>query len=403
MIVFLLASCIEETEYVEKPKEPELTEAQKDSILEAEQIAKHDIFPLINYRLIKIEDYKKLLEIKKQFPHRSGEISPRKILLTLNRKEFRYFRIGEHIIIPDTIIPDQRAYSVFPQYYHGARDVPKIIMVSNKYQCYACYEYGSLVKFAAANTGKERTPTFPGRYALVWKEKDRRSSLDSNWHMPYTWNFHALAGNAFHKFAMPGRPVSHSCIRQFMDDAKWLFYWGDGAKKDGQGGLKHLSGTPVIIIDIFDFSRKKGGPWLELKNNKDVILDLPENPMEVEEALIPWCQIPLMSRNADARKKFLYAEDTLRARGIIRPDVRLIETQNFNKLRREKEALEAKKKEEEEKKRKEMIEKMKILKQTYVDPPEIKLNEDDDFPEIVPRQKPEPLEKENENKPPNTF
>ena len=134
-----------------------------------------------------------------------------------------------------------------------------------------------------------------------------------------------------------------------------------------------------------------------------MILDLPENPMEVEEALIPWCQIPLMSRNADARKKFLYAEDTLRARGIIRPDVRLIETQNFNKLRREKEALEAKKKEEEEKKRKEMIEKMKILKQTYVDPPEIKLNEDDDFPEIVPRQKPEPLEKENENKPPNTF
>jgi hypothetical protein len=402
-ILSLLTFCSKEDIDSNIPKKPEQTEAQKDSILEAEQIAKHDVFPEIRYDRVKIRDYKHLLEIKEQFPYESGTISPRKILTTLNRQEFRYLSIGEEIIVPDTVIPDQRAYSIFPQYYHGAKDIPKIIMVSNKYQCYACYENGSLVRFAAANTGKERTPTFPGRYALVWKELDRRSSLDSNWHMPYTWNFHALAGNAFHKFDMPGRPVSHSCVRQFMDDAKWLFYWGKGATKREDGELKHLSGTPVIIVDIFDFSRKTGGPWLELKSNKDNIIELPEDPMAVEEALIPWCQIPLMSRNNEARKKFLYAEDTLRARGIIRPNVRLIETQNFNVIRRKKAEEEKKKAEEEKKKQEEIMNRMKILEETFIEPPENL--------EIDKIEKPKPLieqqiinkEHEEENNPPDMI
>jgi hypothetical protein len=401
ILVIVLSNCTEDTVIIDENIEPELTEAQKDSILKAEETAKHDTFPKINYRLVKIKDYKHLLEIKNEFPYESGKISPRKIIMTLNRKEFGYIRIGEEIIIPDTIIPDQKAYSVFPQYYHGARDIPKIIMVSNKYQSYACYEHGSLVRFAAANTGKERTPTFPGRYGLVWKEKDRRSSLDSNWYMPYTWNFHALAGNAFHKFDMPGRPVSHSCVRQFMDDANWLFYWGKGARKGQDGELEHLSGTPVIIIDIFDYSRQKGGPWLELRNNKDGIIELPEDPMQVEEALIPWCQIPLMSRNNDARKKFLYAEDTLRDRGIIRPNVRLIETQDFNKLRREKAAKEAKKLEEEQKKQAELQNKMKILEETFIDPPASLNIENKDIPKPLINPEINTNQQEEENNPPD--
>ncbi len=391
----VITQCVDERRGIELSRDPELTEEQKDSIQKAKKIEEHDIFPKINYKLVKIRDYKHLLEIKEQFPHESGTISPRKILMTLNRKEFGYIRIGEQIIIPDTVIPDQRAYSVFPQYYHGAKDIPKLIIVSNKFQCYGCYEHGTLVRFAAANTGKERTPTFPGRYALVWKEKDRRSSLDSNWYMPYTWNFHTLAGNAFHKFEMPGRPVSHSCIRQFMDDANWLFYWGERAKRDSNGEFIHLSGTPVIIIDIFDFSRAKGGPWLELRSNEDSIVELPDNPMEVEEALIPWCQIPLMSRNNNARKKFLYAEDTLRARGLIRSHVRLIETQNFNQLRREKEAKEAKRLAEEQEKKEEMIKKMKILEETFIVPPSA--NDIESKPLNHERLKPE----EEENTPPD--
>jgi len=397
----LLTFCTEDNEDSKKALESSVKDSQKDSILQAELLAKYDVFPRIRYNRVKIRDNDHLAEIREKFPYVSDTVSPRKILMTLNRKEFRYIRVGDEIIVPDTIISDQRAYSIFPQYYHGAKDIPKIIMVSNKYQCYASYEHGVLVRFAAANTGKERTPTYPGRYALVWKERNRRSSLDSTWFMPYTWNFHELAGNAFHKFDMPGRPVSHSCVRQFMDDAKWLFNWGKGATRKEGGELKHLSGTPVIIIDIFDFSRKTGGPWLELKNNKDNILELPKDPMAVEEALIPWCQIPLMSRNNDARRKFLYAEDTLRARGIIRPNVKLIGTRNFNVIRRQKAAVQAKKLEEEKKKQEEMMDRMKILEETFIEPPDNLEIEKKKKPKLLNEQQIKNIEQEEENNPPD--
>lgn len=310
-----------------------------------------DTFPVIKYNRIVINDLAMLNSIRQKYGRSDSTREAWRAVTTLNRKEMRFFRIGDTIILPDMIHPKLMAYSVFPQCYPQAKNIDKLILVSNKMQCYACYAHGRLVRFAAANTGKERTPTFPGRYALVWKERLRRSSLDSNWVMPFTWNFHPQAGNAFHKFDMPGRPVSHSCVRQFMDDAEWLYSWGRGVKRDSSGRVKYMSGTPVIIIDIFDYSRKKGGPWLELKTNKDSILKLPDDPMNFEEALIPLVQIPKDSRGSLVNyKRYKYAEDTLRARGIIRPHVRLIETVDFNKLRREKAAKKAKAKAEKEKK-----------------------------------------------------
>jgi hypothetical protein len=165
--------------------------------------------------------------------------------------------------------------------------------------------------------------------------------------MPFTWNFHEQAGNAFHQFVMPGRPVSHSCVRQFLDDADWLFHWGKGIKRDTNKRKIPLSGTPVVLIDIFDYARKRYGPWVDLNSNKDFTLALPEKPMEVEEALIPWVQIPEVSRGSLRNpERYRYAEDTLRARGIIRPHVVLIQTVDFNKKRRIKAAKLAKEKEE---------------------------------------------------------
>mgnify|MGYP002350030326 CR=1 FL=1 len=333
---FLIISCSkQEHSYIDISEIDNVDSAisEKNEIVE-------DKFPKINYKLFHISSKSVYDSIRNEYAHQKDNPYPHKILITLNRKEFGFIRIGDKIIVPDTIVNDLKAYSIFPQEYPGAKDIPKIIMVSNKYQCYGCYEFGKLVRFAAANTGKERTPTYPGRYGLVWKDRLRKSSLDSNWVLPFTWNFHAQAGSAFHKFVMPGRPVSHSCIRQFLTDAEWLYNWGEGIKKDSTGRWTQLSGTPVIIIDIFDFSRKSGGPWLELTSNKDSILQLPEKPMEVEEALIPIIQIPKESRGSLInRSRYLYAEDTLRARGVIRPNVKLTPSVNFNKLRRERAAL----------------------------------------------------------------
>lgn len=362
-ILFIILSMITSCDFNDSSGDNALADSLAQlSVIDSSDAVEFDPFsdnsnyPEISYKKIYIEDLKQLLNLKEEF---KGEF-PHKLLITLNRKEFRYFRIKDTIIVPDTIVSDIRAYSLFPQNYDGASSISKIILISNKYQAYACYEFGKLVRFAACNSGKERTPTFPGRYAMVWKERVRRSSLDSNWVMPFTWNFHAEAGNAFHQFDMPGRPVSHSCVRQFMSDAEWLYTWGEGSLTDENNKMIRMSGCPVIILDIFDFSRNKYGPWIDINSNKFTI-ELPKSPLDVEEALIPWCQIPDASKWAfRGNNKFIYAEDTLRARGIIRPHVKLIETVNFNKLRRQKAAAAAKLKKAEELKKKELEKKENI-------------------------------------------
>ena len=350
VFILLFNSCtgsLEEGIYIQGDT---LSYKQTQDMREYEAIKLLDTFPLIKYNHIKIEDWDHRQQIVKEFSYDGNNWAKNKTFRTLNREQLNSLRPGEVLAIPDSFILDQRAYSIFPAFYWGARFIPKIIIVSNAFQAYACYEFGKLVRFAPTNTGKESTQTYPGRYSVYWRVLDHQSSLDSNWHMPYTINFHKQAGNAFHQFSMPGRPVSHSCCRQFMEDAKWLFYWVDLAKIKKREFIP-FTGTPVLIIDYFDFSRKRGGPWLELMSNKDTILNLPDDPMNYEVALIPICQIPPGGRwdLPGGKARYDHAEDTLRARGVIREHVKLIETRNFNEERRKKKALEEKKKKEAEK------------------------------------------------------
>ncbi|MBI3257945.1 MAG: L,D-transpeptidase [Ignavibacteriae bacterium] len=281
-------------------------------------------FPVVHYSRFVLD--KQLLDsIRKVYAKAPETMDGYRAFTTVNRKDIQFYHIKDTVVIPDSIFKDLRAYSIFPQYYPAGDTIPKIVFVSPKYQCYACYDSGRLVRFAACNSGEERKPSFPGRYGVNWKSRLRHSSLDSSWVLPFTVNFHLQAGSAFHQFEMPGRPVSHSCVRQFLADAEWLFKWVRGAKIDKE---KHqfipFTGTPVIILDVFDFSRRWGGPWRELTTNKDITIPLPDKPMEVEEALIPMSQIPLDSRGSLInRKRYITAEDTLRARGIIREGVDL--------------------------------------------------------------------------------
>ena len=314
--------------------------ATTDSTDSSPQDVSH--YPVINYTLVKIDSLRQLSAILRKYSDSVQKEKYYRVLKTLIRREIRFFGKGSRIIIPDTIIDDMRAYSVFPQNYPGAIALPKLIMVDANMQAYGCYEHGKLVRFAAVNSGKERTPSYPGRYAVNWKQRFKLSSLDSNWKLPFTVNFHQEAGSAFHQFDMPGRPVSHSCVRQFLEDAEWLFKWVKTAKfVDGRP--EYMTGTPVVILNTFDYTRKIGGPWHDLKSNRDGIVALPDNPMAVEEALIPISQIPRTSRGVlRNRQRYETAEDTLRARGVIRPGVTITPSVDFNHKRRVRKAAQHK-------------------------------------------------------------
>ncbi len=343
-VVLSINSCFDDgSDVVDKKVQDSL---KLDSI-NLEKIKHNENIPKITYSKVVIANNEHREKLMYEFRDSEENFLKNKIFCTLNRKERRFMRIGDTILVPDSITNSILDYSIFPGYYEGAKNVSKIIIVSNKYQSYACYEYGKLVRFAAANTGKEKTQTYPGRYALVWKQLVRKSSIDSTWILPFTFNFHKFAGSAFHQFTMPGYAASHSCIRQFKDDSKWLYYWGQVGTKDSNNQFRHLTGTPVLIIDVVDFTRRHSGPWKDLTSNKDFFLDLPDNPMEFEEALIPISQIPSSVRGILPNKsRYLYAEDTLRARGVIRADVTLTKSVDFNKLRRHKEAKKLKEAEE---------------------------------------------------------
>ena len=339
LLVALLVSCSKE------PTPQETVKSVKaDSVDLAKQLRLRRIdslknrFPTIAYRRFVLSGKQVYDSVRKNFAKTHSTMKNYRALTMLNRKDIYFMRQGDTIVMPDTIMEDLRAYSVFPQYYPGADTIPKLVMLSNAWQAYACYEYGELVRFVAVNSGEERKPTFPGRYAVNWKAKLRLSSLDSNWELPFTVNFHQNAGSAFHQFEMPGRPVSHSCVRQLLDDAEWLFKWVKTASYDTvERRPKQFTGTPVIIIDIFDFNRRRGGPWLELTSNAVMINDLPKDPMQVEEALIPISQIPKDVRGSLVnRQRYVDAEKILREKGIIRPQAKLLESIDYNKLRRER-------------------------------------------------------------------
>ena len=333
-----------------KPENRKINSREQKEIIREENnwIAGCDTLPTMVFRKIFVSDSNVLAVIRNDYKYSDPESAEHKILTTLNRKEFRFIRINDTIVVPGIVSDNITDYSLFPACYPEARHLPKIVVVSNKYQCYACYEDGKLIHYAAVNTGSEKSQTYPGRYYMTWKQLDHRSSLDSNWHMPYTINFHLQAGNAFHQFTMPGRPVSHSCIRQFRRDAKWLYEWSDRAKFDTCRNVIR-NGTMVLVLDAFDFGRKRFGPWLDLMSNKEAEIQLPANPENYELPFIPIEQIPRGARERlpGGYERYKYAEDTLRARGIIRSHVQISHSFNRNehrrKLEREKQLIEQQK------------------------------------------------------------
>ncbi len=308
-----------------------------DSALAALDSATPDAFPGIAYHRVYISSRSMRDSIHRANAPHDSTMAAYRVLTTLNRCNLGYIGVGDTIITADSIVEDLRAYSVFPLSYPAGANIRKLIVISNAMQAYGCYEYGHLVRFAAANTGRESKPTLPGRYALNWKQRLRISSLNDNWKLPFTWNFQLYAGNAFHEFSMPGRPVSHSCVRQFKEDAEWLYHWGEGGRLNGNDRIIPLSGTPVLIVDMFDYSRPKYGPWLDLTSNHDGLVSLPDAPMGVDEALIPISQVPPNVRGGlPDRKRYETAEKVLKERGVLRAEAHLAPSIDYNKQREER-------------------------------------------------------------------
>jgi len=203
----------------------------------------------------------------------------RQIIHKLNRIDADYMR-RRWLVVPDSF-DTELSYSPLPASLPALTTVPKFILVSRQMQAFGAYEQGVLVRWGPTSTGKRTTPTDSGLFFTNWKSRQAISTDDPSWLLDWYVNFVALKGIAFHQYDLPGRPVSHGCVRLLEVDARWLYQWSD-EWVPGRGSEVKRYGTPVLVMGDYDYAAP--APWLGLPANPRADqLD----PSEVDRALAP--------------------------------------------------------------------------------------------------------------------
>jgi hypothetical protein len=178
------------------------------------------------------------------------------ILEKLNRADVGHLARLPELVVPESWVAEERAYSPLPYYYPSSEQFPKVLVVHLPGQVFGAYESGVLVRWGPVNTGGRKSQTPSGPFSLNWRSTGHNSSVDPDWYMAWYFNFASVEGIAFHEYSLPGLPVSHGCIRMLSRDAQWLYHWGE--PWTFQGGAPK-PGTPVFIVGAYDFDAPP--PW----------------------------------------------------------------------------------------------------------------------------------------------
>jgi hypothetical protein len=214
-----------------------------------------------------------------------------KVVGLLNRRLIHQMGIGDTLVIPTRYDVDFRAYSPFPRYYPGAKDIDKLFIIHKTIQAFAAYEHGKLVRWGIVNTGAPQSPTPTGRYNFNWKTEYKISSLsppDEPWEMWWVFNFHEERGIHIHQFAMPtGGPQSHGCVRMLEPDAMFIYNWADAWRTDRGDGVKSENGAKVfnqgsMVLVIGDDPETEAKPFAYRKRYPVLqMVELPESPYDI--------------------------------------------------------------------------------------------------------------------------
>jgi lipoprotein-anchoring transpeptidase ErfK/SrfK len=233
----------------------------------------------ISYRSIAItkEDGKRSLS---QLRSEIGE-KEMAVVLKLNRIDANHLRTGVTLVIPEKI-DELITYSPFPHEVETAREIPKLLLVSQRVQAFSAYEFGRLVRWGPTSTGKKETPTPAGLYHTNWKAKATRSTVNEEWLLPWYFNIDNKSGISFHQYEMPGTPASHGCIRLLIDDAAWIYGWADQWTLSADGRRVEGKGTPVLVFGEYDYGKQP--PWKQLVTDINSAM---VTGRELEETLQP--------------------------------------------------------------------------------------------------------------------
>ncbi|HKA20987.1 MAG TPA: L,D-transpeptidase [Blastocatellia bacterium] len=176
-------------------------------------------------------------------------------MLKVNRIDRKHIRVGDSLLIPHAG-EDTLALAPFPRQLQTAINIPKLVLVSRRVQAFGAYEHGTLVYWGPTSTGKKSTPTPAGLYHANWKAREKRSSINQSWILPWCFNLDDNSGIAFHQFDLPGYPASHGCVRLLEEDARWIFDWAEQWIVSKVDSSIVAFGTPVIIFGDYSYGEK---------------------------------------------------------------------------------------------------------------------------------------------------
>lgn len=236
---------------------------EKEVIQDQEKEQEKEIIKEVvsGYYLYTISETETLAKLKKEI-EKDGSDENFKKVLALNRLDQKFIGMGLKLVVPQNFPEHEFAFSAFPGSLSILNNVPKIVLISQKNQAFAVYQAGQLIRTGPVSTGKKSTQTPNGLFTANWKAKTTNSTIDGSWVLPWYVNLDNFEGISMHQYELPGHPASHSCIRMYENDARFIHDFVDqwNLSSDGASIIKH--GTPVLIFGDYEYDKVR--PWLNL-------------------------------------------------------------------------------------------------------------------------------------------
>ena len=256
LLLVLVSSC---NSGKEEPKNEVIfnKEVSSENTAELKKEKKKEPRLLITYHLDSLANSAEVDSFQTRF---SAE--QQKFIFALNRVDPRRLNAGDQLIIPDTLTENFLDYAPFPEELDLLDSIPKTVLISRRIQAFAIYEAGKLKKWGPVSSGKESTQTPAGLNYGNYKAKNKVSTVNKDWLMPYYFNFMNFEGVGTHQYSMPGYPASHACVRLRKDDAVFIYEWAEQWKLDESGEKVLRNGTPFMVFGDYDF--EAAVPWLKL-------------------------------------------------------------------------------------------------------------------------------------------